>query len=398
MAIFSCLSRGNTVLVYTADQVYYPGSQVSGSVLVNIATPMEAAGVFLKLCGKESTFWEEHETRYRTETYTTRDANGHTSTHTRSVAYTVTVTYSGNHIIFKQEVPLMPGGYLKAGQYTIPYSFVLPPYLPGSASFGGSDGGCRYHGSIEYSVKAVVRDPSFFRPNLRYRQEFLVPHFPPVSRGCILGISRSEIKVGCCINKGHADIQFRCPRDVVNPGEILDIVTSVQNSSTSKLRKMKVKLVANITLTSSGGRKFYTTETPVKCVYPGLEPHTNVEDMKLTLQVPFGTQHEVVGNIIRYIHCVTVAGSVRCGKDAHCSVPVHITANQPTQAGALGIPIIDDPSWQPSIMAPVVVPEPTAPSLPPPVPLNAYPDYESMQPSAPVDDDAITAPQQIQMK
>lgn len=53
------MGTGNSVYLQTDKAVYLPGEMVTGTIYLNIETPVESDGLFLKITGLEETSWTE---------------------------------------------------------------------------------------------------------------------------------------------------------------------------------------------------------------------------------------------------------------------------------------------------------------------------------------------------
>ena len=370
---------GNSVYVNLSLPVVAPGSLVQGEIYLNILTPTNFSGVSLKVSGKERVYWVEDRTK--NEPYTERvfrDGQYHTVHGTRSVV--VQVPVSGVRKVFKVEIGIMNGGILMQGQYTVPFSFVLPSGIPGSFSLAGTHRGHPYNCSVAYRVKALVRVPGLFKSNLRYAAPLTVIQPPPSFSTSIVASASADVVKWCCINKGRAELSFHCAKDSFTPGEPVQIVASGVNNSTAQLARLTIKLRRNLQLVSNCGRTLTIEETITERIYPGLEPHTSIQNSLMGLEVPHNAPQQCVGSSIRCIYSVRVSGKVKWGRDVVCSAPAFIYQ----RVFAIEAPQYS-PTWQPQMMQAVVVSiAPSVVLVPAPLKIDEYPDSHSMRPSAPV--------------
>ena len=364
------------MLVYTTKDQYNPGECIQGFAHVSINTGTNFSGLFVKLSGKERLRFDDYETHYvpHTETYT---VDGKTQTRVTTRAVQRRVDRFGKHVLFSIEVMLLAGGQLVPGQYTVPFTFVLPLGIPGSFSLRGSDFEC----GIEYSVKALVRVPGIFKTNLRSVRSFEVTQSAPMSMRSITASANSDIDVCCCFNKGFAHLSFRCTRDTFFTGESVSLVASAQNNSTAELKRLTVKLRRYIKLRADTGHTKSCEVTISEQIYPGVPPHTSIEELPMSLHIPFGTPQQCFGVKIRCLYSVRLSGKVKCGTDATCTVPAFIYQPRITTAFVLRT----DSGWNPVVLTPVEIQCSAPVALPDPISLSQYPGCETMRPSAPVD-------------
>ena len=370
---------GNSVHVNISSPMCSPGAVVTGEVYVNVQTPTDCSGVFLKVCGKERVRWTETHTRHVPSTRSVyRHGRYHTEHTMRAVQASVPVF--GNRNVFKVEIGLMQGGELLQGQYTIPFSFTLPTDIPGSLSLTGYHGQTPYSCSVSYGVKAIVRVPSLLKSNLRHVAALTVIQPAPTFCSNIEASASGDIIKMCCFNKGRADLSFHCAKDSFSPGEPVCIVANAVNESSSRLARLTIKLRRNLQLVSDSGRILYVEETIAERIYAGLEAHTQIKDSLMSVVVPHDAPQQCIGSSIRCLYSVRLSGKVRWGVDVKCSAPAFIYERM-----LAAVALEYSPSWQPQLLHGVVVDIGSSGVLiPTPLSMEEYPDCESMRPSAPL--------------
>lgn len=363
-------SGGNSVTVALNNSVCRPGGIIDGTAYVNIVTPTNFTGVYLKIKGKEKVMIIERQTRHRTVTYT---VNGRTET--RQESYKVDVPHYGKRQIFKTMSLLLPGGTMLQGQFSIPFSFKLPDMIPGSFALSGTDFSC----SVEYASKIIVRVPGMLKSDLRDQTSMIVIQPPPPFPSSIIGSASSNITLMCCVGRGTADISFRTDKDAFYTGESVFVSADVNNNSKTKLSRLTIKLRRSLRLTASDGYSRYFEETVSEQQYPGLQPFTSVKDLSMNLKVPSNLPQQCFGSSIQCLYSVRLAGKVRWGKDATCTVPALVYHPYVEAPVVPQFPTV----WQPTMIQPVAMVLETPALVPPPVSLDMYPGFETMHPSAP---------------
>jgi hypothetical protein len=363
-------SGGNSVTVALDNSICRPGAILSGSAYIDIVTPTNFTGVELKIKGKENVYWVEHQTRHRTVTYT---ENGQTRTRTES--YTVDVPHVGKRQIFKTVAIILPGGTMLQGQFSVPFSFKLPDRIPGSFALSGTDFKC----SVEYAAKVVVRIPGLLKTNLRHEVPIVVIQPPPPFTSQVSASSVSDITVMCCFNRGSAELSFQTAKDAFFTGEAVMVLANANNQSKSDLKRLTIKLRRSLTITAGDGRSFFIEQTISEQQYPGLRSFTSVNNLSMNLNIPSNTPQQCFATTIQCLYSVRLAGKVRWGKDATCTVPAFIYH-----------PFIEQPvipqfaaTWQPTVIQPVVLAVQTPVLIPPPISLEMYPEFNTMHASAP---------------
>ena len=371
-------SGGNSVIAVPDNLIFNPGAIITGNVFVQVTTSTDFSGVFLKLSGKETVRWVEETTVYRKQTERVL-RNGNWESRAVTTAVRVPVTHLGKHIIFKAECMIMQGGTLLQGQYTIPFSFQLPNGIPGSFSLSGISRSHPYSCDVGYSIKAIVRVPGLLKSNLRHVTPISVIQPPPQFSTAIVASTRSNISLLCCIPRGYADLSFRCEKDAFYTGESVEVVASAVNNSKSSIKRLAIKLRRTIELRSNTGGFLFLEETISEQFGPAVQSRTGVENLPMKLQIPFGTPQQCFGSIIRCLYSVRLAGKVRWGTDAKCTVPAFIY-----DAYSERVPeMVFGSTWQPTVLPPVNLTLSTPLSIPSPITIDAYADSHGLQPSAP---------------
>jgi hypothetical protein len=120
---------------------------VRGFIYLNVATPVNAEGVALKVKGFEKVHWREK----RSRTKTVQNADGTTQT---EIEYYY-VDHDGDKSFFRCKVSIAKfSGKIAPGQYAFAFSFFLPRDLPGSFSDSGPE-----HSAKVRSLYCALNDP-----------------------------------------------------------------------------------------------------------------------------------------------------------------------------------------------------------------------------------------------
>ena len=363
-------SGGNSVNASLSNSVCRPGSFLSGNAYIDIVTPTNFSAVELKIKGKECVHWVEHQTRHKTVTY---QENG--QTRTRQESYTVQVPHNGNRQIFKTVAIILPGGTMMQGQFVVPFSFKLPENIPGSFALSGTDFRC----SVEYAAKVVVRVPGLLKSDLRNQIPIVVIQPPPTFSSQIIASTVVDVTVMCCVNRGRAEMSFSTTKEAFFTGESAIVTSNVNNNSKSDLKRLTIKLRRSLTITANDGRSFHIEQTISEQQYPGLKASTSTQNLQMNLQIPFNTPQQCFATSIQCLYSIRLAGKVRWGRDATCTVPAFVYQ-----------PYVDQPinpqfsaAWNPVCVQAVQLSLASPVLVPPPVSLDMYPEFHTMNPSAP---------------
>ncbi len=113
------------------NSVYQPGETVSGTIFLNLTSAYPGNQLFLKFKGEEAVYTVTTSSHYSSFTH-----------HTSTTHY----LNSDENDIIQKTIPVHSWKELSPGQFSIPFSFLLPPDLPGSFQQKGE----RYLAFIKY--------------------------------------------------------------------------------------------------------------------------------------------------------------------------------------------------------------------------------------------------------
>jgi hypothetical protein len=194
------VSGFGTVYIQLDHGSYSPGQQVNGTVFLSVTQNYPGATeLWLTITGMEDTKLIEQKTR--TEHYR---VNGET----RSRTHTYYVTHQDYNSFFNHKFPIyrFAGGFVPAGQYTFPVSFVLQPGLPSTFNYEFyKHGSC--HARVNYVIQATIRANNGGNfPPITCNQSFVVNQQLIASSGVLKKELNKNIKSCCCIDKGESKI------------------------------------------------------------------------------------------------------------------------------------------------------------------------------------------------
>ncbi|XP_065679649.1 arrestin domain-containing protein 3 isoform X3 [Hydra vulgaris] len=211
-------------------EVFYPGQNVSGCVVMTLSSPMEMRGIKLIAQGKGECRWSE--------TTGTGD-NRHTNHYRGSEnLFEFQLWVHGNSAKFTNE----------AGRFFFPFDFILPPVLP--SSFEG------FHGHIRYQIFAEIDKPWKFNHKTTRAftiNEVIDTNFPNYN-SLLSGSTHKDVGCFCCA-AGPLDLTASIDRKAYCPGELILITAEAQNSTTRNMAGMKAQLYKHIEYIAKGKRK-----------------------------------------------------------------------------------------------------------------------------------------------
>ena len=143
MSIEQLLSQQIIVLIYTKmknfkivldSESYFPGSIVSGKVIIKLDVPKKYKLIEVGITGKAETFWSETSESFRDS---------------KSTSYFENVEEYLNKWVSVWKREDSPNGVLSSGVHSYPFQFTLPHNIPSSY-----EGGCAW---IRYGVHGRIR-------------------------------------------------------------------------------------------------------------------------------------------------------------------------------------------------------------------------------------------------
>ncbi|CEM24006.1 unnamed protein product [Vitrella brassicaformis CCMP3155] len=360
------MGNASGVNVQTDQQNYGAGDEVTGRVNLQVESPTQVKGVFLKVSGFERvTVWE---------TYTVTEGTGDNAKQVQK-----TRTHTNRNDFFKVEVPVAQGlSHLDRGQYSYPFRFMLPSTLPGSFELSDRVHGDRYNCEIVYKVKGKVVRPGMFKADLKDTKKLTVYQRMPPSVE-LVGHDHQMMYLCCCIAKGEMNLTMRCNADKYMPGDMAQLLCSIDNQSEANIPKIRLELVREVSITTRT-RTWRDKDVIASQSYAGIAPHTKETEQEgnprqMTLSIPHSVRPTTFGQIIQCQFSIQMKAGITCGTTANVTCPIILFLRQPPPAPIAMMPA----TWQPVVYQEVVaitIPAPTAPPLPP-----AYTHYLQQQPA-----------------
>jgi len=347
----NAISTGNSSHVQVLNPVCMPGDLVSGSLLINLLSPVNCTGIYLKISGKEYVHWSEER------------GSGDSKR---------TVYYTGGRTLFKHLVPLQSEFIQNMiGQFSFPFTFPLPNNLPGSYTY--PHGGLTAF--VQYKIKGVVAVEGTFKSNIRSFMELrVVEREKQIER--VLCKADTAVKSCCCFNKGMMRMSAYTDGDVYHPGDQVKVFATITNESTLAVKRIVVEIYAWLKVTaeghSNGGRFRMASQS-----YPGLTPGQSCTNLEMSMVIPEKTPQQCLGFDIRYFYVVVVRADVRCSVDPVCTIPVGIYERATPPPALAENPANWNPQFQPEMA--IVIPEENHPPEAEPLSLNQFDNLAPMQ-------------------
>ena len=287
-----------------ADQVYYAGNTITGSLMLDVAEPKGYQHVSIQFIGKSYVHWTESRTQgsgdnQRTVTY----------------SYTSSEPYVdlGATLWSSQQ---SPDGKLHPAQYNWPFRFEIPPNVP--CSFEGSVGHIRYElqgristGLLKFDQVAEVRIP--------------VQQLVSITDPRLLQPQRQETqKTLCCLCCASQPIilNVSVPKTGFCIGESFPLHVSIENGSTRRITINAV--IGQQVLYTAEGHHNWGKKTLICVGSDQIEPRATRE-WDPTIQVPPAEiVHESACRNIKVTYSLTVTARIPRALNLTTTIPLQL--------------------------------------------------------------------------
>ena len=329
--------------------VYFAGSNVEGSVLLEITEPKKTQGISIVFSGKAYVHWTEQH-----------------STGTGDNRRTETVHYSDTEILVNDVfIQLWGNGKdsqeLAAGRYEFPFKFQLPSNLVLPTSFES------HTGYIRYSLLArMSRSWKFDHTTTR---AITVNEIIDINAAQLtMPLSSSNEKTLCCLccASGPLSLSAQTDRGGYCPGESIAISTEGENHSNRRVNSVRATLKQVVVYNARGHRRV-VGHIIQRIQGPGIEPGASSNWSNELLPIPAIVPSINSCRILNLSYVLTVTFGIPRAVDLHVTIPVTI-GNVPFRGGE---------------SAPVSSNTATAP-YPPPAGADPYPPVANSGPYPPV--------------
>jgi hypothetical protein len=256
-------SHYGQIYLQTDKTAYYAGETVTGTIFLNLISHYPGNQLFLKLKGKEVV---------------------HMVKLVQRGDHQENVKYSDKNEVIKQSIPVYTwDDSLPPGQFSIPFSFLLPPHLPPSFYQQGH----RYFAFLEYKLEAFLQPFKDTDPKMKYKQLInLRETILPATGDLPSNITTTQLKTCCCCKQGSNTLKANFEKNFYSPGENAQVSMELDNSGT-KLKNLKVifSLKQRLELRAKG--QFMNFDlVKVKQELPGIVKGSNHSSESLNIVLP----------------------------------------------------------------------------------------------------------------
>eukprot|EP00300_Choanocystis_sp_HF-7_P021769 c20866_g1_i1.p1 GENE.c20866_g1_i1~~c20866_g1_i1.p1 ORF type:complete len:408 (-),score=77.19 c20866_g1_i1:28-1224(-) len=346
----------NAIRITTDHPVYHSGDTVTGCVYLNVVEPFESNGIFFRAKGVEKVSWKESRTRS-------------VGTGKSRRTQRTTETIQSKSQIFKTENLLhtFPGGSVPAGQYSFPFSYVLPVGLP--CSFQATSLPRSGAASRIYKVKALVHVRGMMHSSHLKHTHLITIHDLHTNVQVVkqkIEDSRA-IKTCCCFYKGTAFMRIQSDKNFYLPGDVAQVNCECSNQTKTKFETMNVALCRETNLRARG-KVFRSCIDLNAIVVSGLDSFGEfLHDNARLIQLPFHpsntpfwdptTMPSTETNLIQNRYFIRVKMTVPFGSDFVLNLPVIL--GQAPIVTAYEQPTLEQPAgWAPQIFENIAIPAP----------------------------------------
>ncbi|XXQ39395.1 Arrestin C-terminal-like domain-containing protein [Plasmodiophora brassicae] len=340
----------NSIFVRTDRPSYVGGQNVTGTVYLNVKTPITTDGVYLRVQGVEEVSFNENKTR----------DTGRKDDYGQPIKETYVHKDRNQYMFFQTRVPVyFVSGALNPGQYSIPFTFTLPSDLPGSfyeeTQDKRSDQDGYYRAAVSYTVAAECVSTqlfSFGSHTLESQCEMVI-HAKLLSS--IVGVTRqanATIRSWCCINQGVVSMRASFEKNAYMSGETAHVLLQFDNQSTVDINSFQIKLFRSFKMTGRDGQF-----SRVQCLrsekYPGIGAGQNTGDAARVISLELMGERGALapqtrGRLVQCEYWIQVHIPVPCGSgDIDQDLPITVYAPQATIEQWT---ITPPPSWNPTVV------------------------------------------------
>ena len=190
--------------------------------------------------------------------------NEHSSTihETRNV----TLDHYATNEVFNHKFPCYhaPNGFLNPGQYSIPFSFMLPHGMPATFKHTWNEHGRFCFGDISYKIMAYVSHGGFmgfFKSKLKSTTRFIVNQPAVQENGMVSRKLNKSITSCCCMSKGTIDMKAYFEKNNYTAGETAYIITEVDGSDLKcNINQFRGYFRQNLVLKTRDYTKYFKTK------------------------------------------------------------------------------------------------------------------------------------------
>ena len=204
-------SKDGYIYIQLEKKTYSIGETITGVVCIDLKNYLNASTLFLKLRGRENVFISIPTVKEVKEGDQIRQETTYKLAKDRK-----------NTINFKPV--LHSWNSISPGQYSIPFSFLIPYTLPGSFYAKGRD----FQADISYFVTAELMTADKTHDKLKFTEKVNIK--APIARPYGTKTTESSFNVKtCCKTKGVVQLLGSIEKDILSGGEKTSLIVDINN-------------------------------------------------------------------------------------------------------------------------------------------------------------------------
>ena len=304
------------------NSVYFAGSNVEGSVLLELSKPKNMKGISIAFSGKAYVHWSEQQT-----------------TLVGSQQRTITLYYHDTQIIFDDVFIQLWGNNRDSqvfadGQYEFPFKFQLPSNLRLPTSFEGNTGVDTSY--IRYWLSARISRS--WKSDHTTTRGITVNEIVDINTAQLtVPLSSSNEKTLCCLccTSGPISLSATSNRGGYCPGESIAISVEAENHSNRRITSIRATLKQIIVYYAQArGRVHSRIHSRIiqRIVGPGIEPGATSSWSNELLPIPATVLSISSCRILNVSYVLTVTLGILRAIDLHVTIPITI-GNVPFRGG-----------------------------------------------------------------
>lgn len=302
--------------LYGDNSVYFSGSDVEGSVLLELSQhPRKAQSVSITLPGAAKVHW--------TEERTTSEGNRRR---------TETIHYSNAEDVFRDSILLWGNGTdieeLAVGKHEFPFKFQLPPDQSLPTSFEGNNGYIRYSLIARIDRTRIDQDHDFAAKVITVGEavDFNTAELASPR-------SNASEKTLCCLccASGPISLSVKTDRGGYCPGESIAISTEVENYSSRRINSVRATLKQKVVYDAVGDRlvdnrsdRRTNKKVIQKIESPGIQPNGSSNWSNELLPIPATIPSISSCRILNLSYVLTVTLDIPWAIDLNVEMPITI--------------------------------------------------------------------------
>lgn len=341
-------THGGIALKLETNQSFV-GQEISGLIQILVKKPLERSTLYLRFCGKEKTAWTEH----RQEGSSTQN----NSSHHRAIHH------KGKVKIRDFSKAIFNWNNLLPGQYSLPFTFVLPNNIPSSFHFNLGHA----FADIVYRLQAVIIDIK--NRKIKGKTYILIKN-PALRFNSNIFMEKLARMNCCCVSKGNCKINVRIPQDTYCPAQVANFIVEINNTNSRvSVNGITCRLFYYLRIKNNGlGVHFITNELLRDTVNVNIPPGSNMVENPITvpLRLPAIKQ--------QLFQMLTTKGAL-----IECVYTCEISADMDTSCMCFGD--------SPTVISNIII-VPNLINLPPPpvIPSASVPFESNPVPSVPLEE------------